>query len=427
MIDNLSAIIVENLKNYLKVKENKYRFAIVLDVLFILIVILFGFGKPNFNFISPFPTHTLMTKRQNNQVFGFAPYWTFQNLDAVDFSVLSTFAYFGITVNPDGTFVTDDPGYLTFDSKDASRIFQKAHNSGTSVVLTLTQMDNNDILALMDNPSGQSTAISKAVDLVKSKGLDGVNIDFEYMGDPGDDYRNKFTAFIKNLSDSFHREIPGSSVTVSVYASAIKDPKIYNIKELSKVSDSLFMMAYDFAVSGSENAIPTSPLYGYKQGKYWYDISTAVDDFLKVMPSNKLILGLPWYGYNYSVTQPQVDAQTYPYYGGDAQMYGQISDISAKSPNISSYETGWDNLGKVGYKAYYDNYSGTWRMVFIEDPKSLSIKYDFAKSKQLAGVGIWALGFENGKKEVWDVLREKFGTNLADSRQVIQKAYVNTN
>ena len=54
-------------------------------------------------------------------------------------------------------------------------------------------------------------------------------------------------------------------------------------------------------------------------------------------------------------------------------------------------------------------------MIFLDDPKSLSIKYNFAKSKKLGGVGIWALGFDDGRQELWTALRSAFGTKLADS------------
>lgn len=420
------SLIISSFERYLEPKENKYKFAVLLDTIFIVVVLFWGFASSHpslFKLISPFPTN--VARHNDGEVFGFAPFWTFDNLDNVDFSTLTTFAYFGITVNPDGSLVNDDPGYQTFVSDKATNTFTKAHSYGTKVVLTLTQMDNYSITALMDNEAGQEQTINSTLDLVKARKLDGVNIDFEYMGDPGDEYRAKFSTFIKNFTDKLHQEVPGSNLTVSVYASAIKDPKIYDIKTLGKVSDGIFMMAYDFAVSGSENAIPTSPLYGYKQGKYWYDVSTAVDDFLKNMPANKLILGLPWYGYNYPVYSPAVEAQTLPWYGGTAQMYGAAT-ANITPANVSNLESGWDNLGKVGWKGYYDENSGTWRMLFLDDPKSLAIKYDFAKDKKLEGVGIWALGFDQGRKEMWDVLKDKFGTKIA-SKGITDKAYANTN
>lgn len=397
--------------------------AIILFELVAIFVLLFNLNQPTGNllaFISPIPqVLELRARNSTHEVFGFAPYWKFGSLQNIDFSVLTTFAYFGIPVNSDGTLDTTDQGYSTFHSDQATQIFSKAHSSGTRVVLTVTQMDNSTIENFLDNPDAQKNLINQSISEVKDKRIDGINVDFEYQGDPGDDYRNKFTDFISNLDKNLHERVPGSKLTVSVYAASMKDPKIYDIKNLAKNSDGIFMMAYDFAVSGSDNAIPTSPLYGYKVGKYWYDVSTAVEDFLKVMPSDKLILGLPWYGYNYLVYTPEVKAETRPYWSWRgqpvAQQYSVAKNINQNSDGVSAYQTGWDNEGKVGYKAYYDQNNGTWRMIFLEDKKSLGIKYDFAKSKNLGGVGIWALGFDEGTNDMWGVLKNKFGENLAKS------------
>jgi len=404
-------------------KQKHYTKLVILDVLFIAMLLIAGSkGKINnlVSFVSPIPK--AFAQKKQAEVFGFAPYWTFDNLQNVDFNTLTTMAYFGITVNADGSLLTDDQGYQTYHSDHATQVFKKAHSYGTRVVLTLTQMDNNTITALMDNPQAQNALISEALSEVKSQGIDGINVDFEYAGNPGSEYRNKFSTFIKNLTSRFHAAFPSSYISVSVYATSVKEGKLYDIAALSKSADSIFMMAYDFAVAGSDNAIPTDPLYGYKEGKYWYDISTAVSDFLTQMPASKLILGLPWYGYNYPVNQPAVDAQTLPcWYSCEAQTYELAKNtISSKNTDISNISTGWDDLGKESWKAYYDENLGTWRMIFIEDAKSLSIKSDFAKSKNLGGVGIWALGFDKGTNDLWAVLKDKFGAKLAFASETIQ-------
>ena len=365
------------------------------------------------------------------EVFGFAPHWTFNKLENIDFETLTTLAYFGVEAKADGNLDKDGVGYQTFMSPKATALFKKAHKNGTRVVLTITQMDNDNIKAILDDPFTQESIINQTVETVKSRGIDGVNIDFEYTGDPGAGYRTKFSAFAKNLTDRIHAEIPGSRVTASVYASAVKDPKIYNIKTLSEATDGIFMMAYDFAVAGSKNAIPTAPLYGHKEGKYWYDVSTAVDAFLTQMPSDKLILGVPWYGYNYAVEAPAIKTATtkgyYTYYKkgrrtysqfnplrSHAQTYSIVKNVNANNSEISDYREGFDEYGKVSWKAY--SVGGNWRMVFIDDVRSQAIKYDFAKEKNLAGVGMWALGFDDGNPEIWDLLKDKFGAKaVADS------------
>jgi spore germination protein len=409
-------------------KRNRYLVGIILDIICILLIAVLS-AKPTQQFLlsplaSTFGNHLtpLTAKKGTAEVFGFAPYWTFNKLQNVNFDVLTTFSYFGLDVDGMGNVEQSGSGYDTFQSDEATQIFQKAHDHNTRVVLTLTQMEPGEILALMDNPQAQENAINQAVTMVKERGIDGINVDLEYGSDPGQDYRNKFSRFITNLTNRMHKEIPQSQVTVSVYASAIKDPKIYDIKALGQVADGIFMMAYDFAVAGSDNAIPTSPLHGHKEGKYWYDVSSAVEDFLTQMPANKLILGVPYYGYNYVVNQPSVKAETLPYYSWKGQPTTQTYAIAAKEINkkmdgIDDYKEGWDNEGKVGYKAYHIAATNAWRIVFEEDPKSLGIKYDYAITKQLAGVGMWALGFDEGRTELWTLLENKFGTKkFADNR-----------
>jgi len=362
--------------------------------------------KPDSQNVGP-----LAKKDKGHEVFGFAPYWNLGKLNNVDFNVLTTLAYFDIPVDANGTLSNDDGGYSSFESQAATDLFTKAHLQGTRVVLTITQMDNATIIAFLSDPAAQQTTIDQTVNLVKQRGIDGVNVDFEYSGDPGAAYRGQFTQFMTNLSNKMHKEIPGSKVSVSVYATAAKTPQLDDIGSLSGVTDYIFMMAYDFATTSSSVAMPTDPLYGYKAGKYWYDISTAVADFTAVMPANKLILGLPWYGYNYPVSTPADNSATTSGYYNSA-MTQTYSDISTDPTE----KTGWDPYGKVGWKAYYLPNIGEWRMVYVEDAASLGIKYDFAKEKNLAGVGIWALGFDDGSQDMWNILEQKFGPKIADAQ-----------
>lgn len=374
--------------------------------------------------VKPFrPLHSLSagetkTNAKNGQsryeVLGFAPYWTIDKLDNVDFSILTTLSYFGVLLSADGNLNREDFGYQTFKSHKATNLFKQAHRYGTRVVLTVTQMTNSQIIGLLDNTNAQENAVNQIVDEVRRRGIDGVNVDLEYNGDPGPEYRDKFSSFVKNLTERMHSVNPNSKVTVSVYAASVKEPKIYDVSTLAKNTDGVFMMAYDFAVSGAEQVIPTAPLYGAKNGKYWYDVSTAVEDFLTKMPPEKLILGVPYYGYNYLVYQPEIKAQTRPWYSFRGRpttlTYALASEnIYPQMPGASDFNSGWDDDGQVNWKAYYDSDNDTWRMIFIEDSRSLATKYNFIQAKGLAGVGIWALGFDSGHKELWDLLKEKFG------------------
>lgn len=385
------------------------------------------FQPLNDHIISPiaatlFPLHSLKNdeiKNSSKEVFGFLPHWNFHTTKNIDFDTLTTLAYFDIKVDSQGAIMKDDIGYETFVSKEATQLFKKAHDHGTRVVLTLTLFDNDSIEEFLDDPRAQQRLITESVSLVEKRGIDGINLDFEYDGDAGDGYRRKFTTFSKNITEKMHAEVPTSKVTVSVYASGAKYPKVQDIGEVAKVTDGLFMMGYDFAIASSDVAMPTAPLTGYKEGKYWYDISTAVDDFLAVMPANKLILGTPWYGLNFEVYEPGFKAETVSSYYWGRQGKIQTYDVIKDNMTLASGNkvvNGWDEIGQVGWKAYYDDNAGTWRQVYMDDIRSMGAKYDLAKDKNLLGVGIWALGYEGDTNEMWDLIERTFGNKIADIR-----------
>jgi spore germination protein YaaH len=74
---------------------------------------------------------------------------------------------------------------------------------------------------------------------------------------------------------------------------------------------------------------------------------------------------------------------------------------------ISSIEILSDSISSSTYLIVKDS-NNLYRQLFFEDKKSLALKYDWIKENQIGGVGIWALGYDNGYSELWDLLTEKF-------------------
>ncbi len=354
------------------------------------------------NVLAPRFSPDVLATGDTQEVFGFAPYWSLSKMDNIDWHALTTFAYFSLTVNGDGTIDRNTGEWDSFESKKLDNLFDEAKKNHVRRVITLTQMEPGQIRALLGNEDSWKVIADESVDILKSRDLDGVNIDFEFM--PNDEnLRSQFTKFSEYYNRELKSQLNNPYITVSVLASSEKERKIYDIGPLSKIYDAIFMMAYDFYYPGSETIGPSAPLYGYNNGKgpYWYDVSTAVEDFLKVAEPNKIIMGVPYYGWNYPAYAPQPNT---------ASIYNASATTNDRARDNKLLETtpvgGWDNQAHVSWRGYWDG--DGWRVVYIEDKKSLSDKYDFAKSKKLAGVGIWALGFDSGDDTLWKLLDEKF-------------------
>ena len=58
--------------------------------------------------------------------------------------------------------------------------------------------------------------------------------------------------------------------------------------------------------------------------------------------------------------------------------------------------------------ATYDAHLHVWRQTWYDSPAALAAKYAFARSRGLAGVGLWALGYDAGSAANWHVLARAF-------------------
>jgi hypothetical protein len=54
------------------------------------------------------------------------------------------------------------------------------------------------------------------------------------------------------------------------------------------------------------------------------------------------------------------------------------------------------------------------RQGWIEDGESLALKFQLARSRDLAGVMIWALGYDGARTEAWTALQSSFLSGSAD-------------
>ena len=71
----------------------------------------------------------------------------------------------------------------------------------------------------MVDPANRTAWITSKVDLAKRQFMDGINIDIEQeVADSSPEYYT-LTALVKETTEAFHREIPGSQVSTIVYPS----------------------------------------------------------------------------------------------------------------------------------------------------------------------------------------------------------------
>jgi len=123
---------------------------------------------------------------------------------------------------------------------------------------------------------------------VQSKNLDGVNFDFEGLGS-GD--RAGLTNLVTKVSAALHAADPHWQVSMAVYSSAAGDPGGFVNVRGRPGGRRILRDGLRHELRTQPSA--TSPLFG----PAFSDV-TALQQFTKVVPPSKIILGLPFYGYD---------------------------------------------------------------------------------------------------------------------------------
>jgi spore germination protein YaaH len=331
--------------------------------------------------------------RPKKEVLGFFPYWMLDKHKEVSVSYLTSVSLFGLTVTGRGEIAKvtgegNDPGWVMWTDGRLDDFIQKAKKSRVKVYLTFKSFNNDDIETISKNASYQDAFISNALFLVNSKNLDGINIDFEYIGDPDEATRNGFTQLITKLNQELKRQIPDSNLSIDTYLVSGGRFDLFDIQTLAENLDHFVIMGYDMHTPNG-GAGPVAAMGGET------NVITYVQNYLEKVGPEKLILAVPYYGYDWPDDKSS---------GASVKIlpYAQIAEVS-KSNKIN-----WNELSQTPFYSY--NEEGVSRIVHFDNVRSLGIKYDFINREGLAGVGIWALGYDGYNLDLEKLIIDKFIT-----------------
>jgi spore germination protein YaaH len=350
------------------------------------------------------------------EVLGFAPYWNLNHYAEWNYSLMSTVAYFGLTVNTDGTFATQGGGWDGWNSSDLTNMINLAHGAGARVVLVIKDFNDGSINKIVTTSAMQSL-IDGTMAAIGGKSLDGVNVDFEPSGSSlYPDIPLGLVNLMTAMSSQVHTRYPGSEVSIDTYAGAASctpDPSqtcSFRIPLLAPVVDAMFVMAYDSVFSNMPGqAGPNSPLNGWT-----FNDTVDVAQYLAQAPASKIILGVPYYGYKWRTVDGSPNSTAVG--GGVAESYsGVLKDLSCGHVAMVN---GWDGVGQSPYASWWspsvndpcgDNLRSPQEL-YYDNATSLGLKYDLVNANNLRGTGMWALGYDTGSNDLWNELAVKFTT-----------------
>ena len=336
------------------------------------------------------------------QVYGYLPYW---RLDAgtagrLNYDLVSTIAFFGLGITKIGNIDTTWRGYTAYMSDDAVAVTNAAHAKGVRVVPTFQMFDSGTLVkmrAFLRSPAAQTRFIKQAIALMARRSADGANMDFEPMPQS---LSASYAKFLGRFKASMRRHFPTAKLVVATSAGA----SYPLLNAIEPIVDQMLVMTYNYRWSGSTVTGAIAPLDNTTR-----TVKLHVARYLRQVPAAKLILGVPYYGYDWPVTSdvPNATVQSSPSKWGGvwSVSYASAMNFLAAHPDVQLQH---DVSEGSAYFTYWDSGFQTFRQVYFEDELSVAAKYDYAIASGLAGVGIWTLDNDRGYNQMYDVLRAKF-------------------
>ena len=233
------------------------------------------------------------------------------------------------------------------------------------------------------------------VAFMKKYGFDGVDIDWEYpvggglsgnVGRPED--KHNFTLLLQKLREKLDEQAAADHKHyLLTIAAGAGDSYLKNI-ELSAIQNYLdyaLLMTYDFHGTWDPYTDLVAPLYDNADVSKQY--KSSADSVIKEwaaasFPMDKLIMGVPFYGYKYT-SASSTDHGLYSAYSGASSIDYEI--IEKNYLNKNGYTRYFHSQSKVPWL-----YNGS-TFISYEDPESIGLKTDYIKSKKLGGAMIWEL------------------------------------
>lgn len=254
-------------------------------------------------------------------------------------------------------------------------MIEKALQQNVRPILTLTPFDesgmfNNYLISVLTNdPDLQQTLIDQLFLVMEEKGFAGIDIDFEYI--LAED-RIPFANFVENVRTQAAPLGYTVSVALAPKTSADQPGLLYAGKDyglLGAAADSVLLMTYEWGYTyGPPMAV--APINKVRE---------VVDYAVTEIPVEKIDLGIPNYGYDW----------TLPFTRGvsAARTIGNIEAVDIAVENQAVIQ--FDETAKSPYFNYEKN--GVQHEVWFEDVRSIQEKFNLITEYGLRGMGYWQI------------------------------------
>ena len=319
------------------------------------------------------------------RVYGYLPYWESIDLANYRWDLITDVIAFSVNIS------SADGSISNTHALPGAALVSAAHAHGVNVHVGATLFNSSggsEIATFLASSSMRAKAVQQLTAL--AAGIEGIDLDFEFVPSAS---RDAFTSFVQQLHAAMQA---GQELTLAMPANT--GLAGYDSVALAASCERLLPMEYDYHYGGS-NAGPQAPL---TTGGFWSaSIAGGINTFLNAgVPASAIAMGVPYYGMDW----PTVSSAP----GAGKTSGGSTSTVLFKDAfaKFTTYGRLWDSPSQTPWYEY--SVAGQEHEGWVDDGQSLALKYQMVNDKNLAGIMIWALGYDNGRTESWQAIEDAF-------------------
>jgi spore germination protein YaaH len=284
-------------------------------------------------------------------------------------------------------------------------VMEVARKQNLPVMPIVANAGKDALHALLINVTGQKAMIAALIRESKNNSYVGFQFDFEDISWTD---RDALSALVKETADALHAE--GLQLSIATVPNAPGYPGkggfakwiyedwrgAYDLKALAQFVDLICLMTYD----QNTRWTPPGPVAG------WDWTVENLDYALKIVPKEKLSLGIPVYGYHWYAGAPimREDPATkkmteQPNIAADYISTPEVLLFAREFNGVPQ----WDAVDHTAWFYIYRDQMREW--FFYTDTRTFEDRYKLAQERGVEGFCSWVLGSED--PGIWDLLPDR--------------------